>query len=138
MKKIKRLLQNLPPWLLSMLCLLAICWLTLAPKPLGDNEIPLFPGADKIAHAIMFGGFTLCIIIDWCRRRDWPPYPYTIKTCLFAPVVPCLTGIATEILQDSMQLGRSGDEWHLVADFAGSFLVAAGFLFVQYLIAKRQ
>lgn len=138
MEKIKHLLQNLPPWILSIVCFLAICWLTLAPKPLGDNDIPLFPGADKIVHAIMFGGFTFCIILDWCRRRNWQSYPNTIKICMIAPVLPCLLGVATEILQNSMNLGRSGDEWDLVADFAGSFCVAAGFLCIQYFNAKRQ
>lgn len=138
MEKIRHYLQILPPWLLSIICFLAICWLTLAPQPLGDNEIPLFPGADKIVHAIMFGGFTFCIIVDWCRRRNWPPYPATIKVCLLAPILPCLMGIATELLQDSMQMGRSGDEWDLVSDIAGAILVAASFLAIQYFIAKRK
>lgn len=137
MQKIKNWLEKLPPWALSVICFLAICWLTLAPHPLGDNDIPLFPGADKIAHAIMFGGFTFCIIIDALRRKDWPTYPECIKIGFYAPDLPCIVGIITEFLQGSMQAGRSFELWDMVADITGAFLVATGFLILQYFNAKR-
>ncbi|MDE6511910.1 MAG: VanZ family protein [Muribaculaceae bacterium] len=121
MHSIKSLLDKLPPWTLTIVCFLAICWLTLAPHPLPDNDIPLFPGADKIAHALMFGGFTLCIILDWNRRHGWPS---TIeKGDWYAPDFASAFGIVTELLQKEMHAGRSGDVWDLVADITGAFLV---------------
>ena len=123
MNSIKSLLDRLPPWTLTTVCFLAICWLTLAPHPLPDNDLPLFPGADKLVHAIMFGGFTLCIILDWNRRHGWPA---TIqKTDRLAPVFASVFGIITELLQKEMNAGRSGDIWDLVADITGAFLVCA-------------
>ncbi len=119
---IKKRLEKLPAWILSALCFLAICWLTLAPHPLPDNDLPLFPGADKIVHAIMFGGFTLCIILDWDRRHGWPSKIGKIDW--LAPLFASVFGIITEILQQEMHAGRSGDVWDLAADTAGAFLVA--------------
>lgn len=121
MTTIKLLLGKLPPWTLTIVCFLAICWLTLAPHPLPDNDIPLFPGADKLVHAIMFGGFTFCIILDWNRRHGWPVG--ISKADWYAPDFASALGIITELLQKEMNAGRSGDVWDLVADITGAFLV---------------
>lgn len=129
MHSIKSFLNKLPPWTLTIVCFLAICWLTLAPHPLPDNDIPLFPGADKLVHAIMFGGFTLCIILDWNRRHGWPP---TIeKGDRYAPDFASAFGIVTELLQKEMHVGRSGDVWDLVADITGAFLVCGIWCFLK-------
>ena len=116
-------INRLPPWTLTIVCFLAICWLTLAPHPLPDNDIPLFPGADKLVHAIMFGGFTLCIILDWNRRHGWPTA--VSKADTYAAVIAALFGSITEALQNAMHAGRSGDRWDLLADIIGAFLTAA-------------
>ena len=47
-----------------MVVLIAIIYLTLFPQPLGENEVHLFEGADKIVHFIMFGGLTGTFIFD--------------------------------------------------------------------------
>ena len=121
MTKIKDFLEKLPPWVLTAICFLAICWLTLAPHPLPDTDLPLFPGADKLVHAVMFGGFTFCIMLDWNRRHGWPAGIQ--RADAYAPWISSAFGITTEILQNEMHAGRSGDIWDLVADVAGSFLV---------------
>ncbi len=135
MHSFKALLDKLPPWILTIVCFLAICWLTLAPHPLPDNDIPLFPGADKLVHAIMFGGFTLCIILDWNRRHGWPPTIH--KAECFAPVFASAFGIITEILQNEMHAGRSGDVWDLVADITGAFIVCAIWCAYKFKQQKR-
>lgn len=135
MRKIRKWLEILPPWTLSAVCLLAICWLTLAPHPLGDSDIPLFPGADKIAHALMFGGFTFCIIIDALRRKGWTSGPENLTICFYSPDVPSAVGIITEFLQGQMDAGRSFEFWDMVADITGAFLVAA---IAAVIMLKRQ
>ena len=130
MHSIKSFLDRLPPWMLTIVCFLAICWLTLAPHPLPDNDIPLFPGADKLVHAIMFGGFTLCIILDWNRRHGWPTAIQ--KADCYAPVFASAFGIVTELLQKEMDAGRSGDVWDLVADITGAFLVCGACILYKY------
>lgn len=64
MKKFTRKILRLPPWLLTTLTVLAILWLTLAPHPLPDNDIPTFEGIDKVVHACMFGGLYFMICLD--------------------------------------------------------------------------
>ena len=130
MNSIKSFLDKLPAWSLTTVCFLAICWLTLAPHPLPDNDIPLFPGADKLVHAIMFGGFTFCIILDWNRRHGWPAA--IVRADWLAPFCASAFGIVTEILQQEMHAGRSGDVWDLVADITGAFLTCGGCVFFKY------
>lgn len=122
MNKVQSIIERFPPWILSIATLLAILWLTLAPRPLGDIEPPLFPGADKLAHAIMFGGLELMLITDYSRRRDWrkPGAVYLLLTA--AGVI--LLGGAIEIMQTNMRLGRSADELDFIADASGAAAVA--------------
>ncbi len=44
---------------------LAILWLTLAPKPLPDSDVHWFEGADKVVHGCMFGGLFFVMGLDW-------------------------------------------------------------------------
>lgn len=125
MKKLKYLLERLPSGSLTAVCLLAILWLTLASKPLGDNEIELFPNADKVAHTIMFGGFTFCILLDYLRLRDWKKP--TLKIEVISIIASISLGVITEILQLSMHAGRSGDALDILADSIGAILTASAF-----------
>ncbi len=118
----KRHLQALPAWILTIVTILVILWLTLAPKPLGDEDLPLFPGADKLAHGLMFGFLTFVVLLDWARGRDF--------RCVHTPVIfttatlSTLLGVGIEYAQRAMELGRSFDVMDIVADAAGAFLVA--------------
>lgn len=122
--RINRQLQRLPAWILTVITLAAVLWLTLAPHPLGEQEPPpLFPGADKVVHAIMFGALTFVALLDWARGRDfrsirWP-------ACILMAALSSLLGIAIEFIQRSMGMGRSYDPMDMLADITGSFLVAA-------------
>lgn len=129
MEKIKEFLTRLPVCALTLICMCAILWLTLASKPLGDNDIQLFPHADKVAHAIMFGGFTFCILLDWSRSHGWRRI--APKTAAAAVAASFLLGALTEFLQQSMHAGRSGDSLDLLADTAGAIATAAAALLMQ-------
>lgn len=111
--------------MLTAVCIIAILWLTLASKPLGDNDIQLFPHADKVAHAIMFGGFAFCILIDCMRKHNWERCTWRVG--IVAVICSVSLGIITEILQQSMHIGRSGDPIDLLADSAGAILTAFAF-----------
>ena len=71
MEKLRAALSRLPQWVFTAATTLLILWLTLAPDPLGDDAPTLFPGADKIVHAIMFGFLTTMILLDTERKRGW-------------------------------------------------------------------
>lgn len=136
MKKLKYLLERLPSWTLTLVCLMAILWLTLASKPLGDNEIELFPNADKVAHAIMFGGFTFCILLDYIRRREWKKP--TLKIEVISIIASISLGAITEILQQSMHAGRSGDALDLLADSVGAIITASAFHIYNFICLRNK
>lgn len=129
MLKLKGILSRLPGGLLSVLTVLAILWLTLAPDPLPDNELPMFPGADKICHGIMFGGLVFCMMLDRMRRRDWRRD--SVGFGLFAFIFSALFGVGIEYAQSYMALGRSFELWDMVADAAGALLTAVLWLLFQ-------
>jgi len=54
MNKAKSLITKLPAWIMTISTLLMIGWLTLAPKPLGDTSVSLFPVAEKLAPDGLF------------------------------------------------------------------------------------
>lgn len=115
-----KFLTGLPSWLLTALCLAAILWLTLAPRPLGETEIPLFPGADKVAHFLMFGGFVFCIVLDWVRKHSWARVPSGVAVAAVVAGIG-LAGL-TEVLQLTMHLGRSFEAADIVADISGALV----------------
>lgn len=122
-------LSKMPPAVFSVVTVLAILWLTLAPKPLGENPPPLFPGADKLAHGVMFGGLTAMMLLDWQRIHRWQRTRWGMVT-LYATAVSFF-GVFIECAQNLMNQGR-GFEWmDIVADTAGAFLVAVVWMPLQ-------
>lgn len=119
---IAKMLRWCPRWGVSAAVVALILWLTLAPHPVGDTELPLFPGADKLVHAIMFGALTLCLWFDSGRRSgSWNPP--SMRTTLCFALASALFGLLIEWLQLRMQMGR-GFEWaDAAADLAGCLLV---------------
>lgn len=118
------------PGLLSAICLLAILWLTLAPRPVPVTADMFIPYADKVAHFLMFGGLMFCLVIDrdlWYQRR----YEQTgrLPRCrnmvlVLGALAVALTGALTEVLQDLMDAGRGGDTFDFLADVAGTVVAA--------------
>ncbi len=105
----------MPPYTATAIIAAAILWLTLAPEPIGDSDLQLFPHQDKAVHAVMFMSLTLAVIIDRCRRG--------LKSRRGHLAVAAGASIAlgglTEVLQQCMHLGRSGDWLDFTADIAG-------------------
>lgn len=121
-KKLRSTAEKLPPWILTSVTVGAILWLTLASHPLGDGDLPLFPGADKLAHAIMFGGLTLMICLDETRLKAWKRLSGVF--ILAAMVISSGLGIGVEFLQRAMHAGRTFDIYDMAADCAGAALAA--------------
>lgn len=121
-------ITRLPAGTLTILTILAILWLTLAPHPVPDTGIKLFAGADKVVHACMFGGLFFMAYLD-CesthrkRRTQWNP-AQRMRFTIIAAIGCTLFGGAIELAQDAMRLGRSADWLDFVADGAGVALAA--------------
>jgi hypothetical protein len=163
---LRTVVNKAPAWTYSAVCFLAILYLTLFPDPLRGAHVSLFPGADKVVHAIMMMGMMLCLAFDTLRRgavsrhasagvaeaglsgksnarrreNSWRAY-MGVLVCFLVLVV--LFGGAIELLQDAMGLGRSKDFADFVADSIGAVVgwlisLSAWNATVRWLFPKRE
>lgn len=115
-ERCQKWLRNLPPWLFTAVVTALVLWLTLAPEPLGEENMPTIPGMDKFAHFMMFGGLAVAICTDL-----WLEHSLTVSSMLITACIVSLFGAAIELAQDWMGLGR-GAEWiDWLADVSGAF-----------------
>lgn len=109
----------------SCLVVALILYATLAPDPIGAEELPSVPHLDKLIHAIMMGGLFGAIVFD--RQRSDRSRSVTKRELYWIAVFVMLFGAVDETVQGLMGLGRSGDIMDLIADWIGTwvaFLVA--------------
>ncbi len=130
-KTVIRLISRLPAWTLTIVGAAVILWLTLSPAPVDMEDIPLFPGADKVAHALMFGGFDILLLTDLARRKGW--HRLTGRTVIGTVLISAAFGLIVEVAQLTMEMGRSF-EW---ADFGADFLGAAICGLLWYAFGKK-
>lgn len=127
-------MAKVPTGLLSGITLALILWFTLAPHPTGELEIPLFPGADKIIHAIMFGFLTFVVLVETMKYLKWRAVPLSgIGVVAF---ICAGIGVIVEILQRAMGLGRSFEILDILADSAGAMIGAAVWAMIQNIFAS--
>lgn len=129
MENFRKALSKVPRWSFTIFTTLLILWLTLAPDPLGDDAPQLFPGADKIVHAMMFGFLTLMILLDRERSRHWKALP--AKWVIGAAAASTLLGILIEVAQRLMDMGRGFEIADMVADTLGTVICAAAWYIAQ-------
>ena len=96
--------------------LLILYWLFLTYmllSPLKDlpQELPLFEGADKVVHVAIFALLSFLYKATFPRQAFWLCFTLLL-----------LYGIATELAQEYMHIGRSGDPLDLLADAIGIVL----------------
>ncbi len=121
-------LEHIPVYQPTVIVAVLILFLTLLPRPLGEEDFQLFEGADKVVHFIMFGGLTGTFLYDrWrCGR------PLTLCQALLAVAVSAMFGVIVELLQSSMHLGRTGNDLaDILANTLGAFtaiLIGKGFI----------
>lgn len=102
-----------------MLTLGVILWITLAPDPVGDTNLELFPGSDKLIHAIMMGGLASALMFDWRRNSGNNRRALTSKVLVLVFVATVLFSMVDEWAQGAMNMGRSSDPWDFLADVIG-------------------
>ncbi len=129
MDKLREALSRFPRWIFTILTVLLILWLTLMPDPLGDTTPTLFPGADKVVHAIMFGFLTTMILLDHQRNISWRPV--SSGYIAVAATVSSLLGIIVEVLQLKMEMGRGFETADIIADISGAVLCGVGWKMLQ-------
>lgn len=118
MEKFRSLINKIPTGLISGVTVALILWLTLAPHPTGKMHIELFPGADKVVHAIMFGFLALVVLLETMKHRHWQPI--SLPGIGVTAIICALFGFGIELLQHAMGLGRSFETLDILADSAGA------------------
>lgn len=109
-------------WWPTVVTLAAVLWLTLAPDPMPDTGIPLFPGADKVVHALMMGGLTSVILFDLKRLRRHERL--SGRNVVWTAVAMVAFSALDEWAQGAMAMGRSADILDLAADCTGILLAS--------------
>ena len=125
MKK-KQLIKRLPPFTLTAIVTAAVLYLTLVPKPLPDNDIEWFEGADKVVHAIMMLGITGSLGLDYMRRYGKRELQAPALLIIVFVLATGVFGGLIEVIQGWMDLGRGEDIQDFIADCVGA--LAGGFL----------
>ncbi len=119
----RRVLTRIPAGVFTMAVTAAILWLTLAPHPLPDNDMPVIPGLDKVVLACMFGGFYFVLALDsvlWrAGRKKAIRSLVTGRMAVAFALASVVFGGAIELAQGAMGMGRGCDVWDFVADAAG-------------------
>ena len=123
------MLGKVPTGLLSGITVALILWLTLAPHPTGDLDLPLFPGADKIVHMIMFGFLTFIILLETMKKKGWQALPLPLVGVI--ALLCALFGVGIEFAQRAMGLGRGFEILDILADTAGAIGVGGVWAMIQ-------
>ena len=112
-----KILDRLPRFLTSAVVTAGVLYLTLAPRPFGSVRIPLFEGADKVVHFMMFFAMAFAYHFDF-RRGKKPVDEARLMGWIFVSL--SAFGGLIELAQWKMRMGRSGDWYDLLADIAGA------------------
>lgn len=112
-----KILDRIPRFLTSAVVIAGVLYLTLAPRPFGSVRIPLFEGADKVVHFMMFFAMAFAYHFDF-RRGKKPVDEARLMGWIFVSL--SAFGGLIELAQWKMRMGRSGDWYDLLADIAGA------------------
>lgn len=112
-----KILDRIPRFLTSAVVTAGVLYLTLAPRPFGSVRIPLFEGADKEVHFMMFFAMAFAYHFDF-RRGKKPVDEARLMGWIFVSL--SAFGGLIELAQWKMRMGRSGDWYDLLADIAGA------------------
>ncbi len=116
MRWIANTVGRLPAYTNTLMVLALILYLTLVPQPLPEETPPLFPGADKVVHALMFWALATAWMFDTYRRG----HKLSGRSKLIILATSIVLGGAIEVAQYLMAMGR-GAEWaDLLADCIGA------------------
>ncbi len=128
---------SLPRFLPTALVLIAILYLSLAPNPVPyENGFFNFKGADKIVHCLMYLGLTGVFCFDFYRKGATKEEARHIITAF---TVAIILGGSIEILQEQMQMGRSGSFYDFMADVAGSVIgIISGMWIIRPALLHRR
>lgn len=107
-------------WWPSALTVGVVCYATLFPHPVGADEFALFPGYDKLLHAIMMGGTLSALLFDLRRSGG----TITPRIIIIDSLFVCAFAVLDEFLQNIFAPNRTFDVWDILAGIGGVLLAA--------------
>ena len=120
-----KILDRIPRFLTSAVVTAGVLYLTLAPRPFGSVRIPLFEGADKVVHFMMFLAMAFAYHFDF-RRGKKPVDEARLMGWIFVSL--SAFGGLIELAQWKMRMGRSGDWYDLLADIGAVYGIILAWL----------
>ena len=93
------------------------------------DDVPNFPGLDKLVHTGFFFVFTVLLYYGAIRRAGTfrPSWRISIKVVIFS----CLFALFTEYLQWKVFTYRSAEAWDLFADAVGTGMGVFAYLLLH-------
>lgn len=117
-------------YFLSYLTSLAIIILSVMPVP-EVPELEDVPWWDKWVHFVMYGGLSLAVWFDYCRKSK--NRSLTFNVVVLTLLYPVILGGLLELVQAYCTTCRSGDLLDFYADATGAFL---GFVVGVFVLRK--
>jgi len=117
------MIRLLRKYLPSILVAVIITWLSLSDSSeINPGKLFNFPESDKVAHFLIYGFFTLILLLDSCNWKIFGRIYYIIVS------IPVLLGVLMEALQYLLTSYRQADFFDFMADLAG---IACGALLIS-------
>jgi VanZ family protein len=118
---------DLALWVLAAACAATTLWFSFGAPPPGAN---LFPGADKVGHAIAYFATTLSFLFAAVWRPGRGKGRFS-RLGLWFPAAAVVAGVAIEMLQ-GMAPPRSAEVNDVVAEVIGAGIAMAVFSLVRW------
>lgn len=133
-----KFLLKTPPYLFTIVVTISIIYLTLFPHPLPDGTPKLFPHADKLVHALMFWAFYTSFAFDRLRKqqKDGAPTKLSSKWLSIIMAATIAFGLAVEIAQSTMDIGRGGDCLDFLSDVVGALVASQTLRYIKRAIFR--
>ena len=123
----KKFILAIPFGIPSLIMLAVVAYLSLAPDPVPVDDFELFPGADKLAHVLLYFWAACVFILDYAKWRL--PHHVKLENLLAFTAFTIVLGAVMETGQLVMRLGRSFELWDMLADALGAI---GAFVFIKY------
>ncbi len=125
----KRFLLSIPTGILSLVVTALVVYLSLASDPFDVNELPTFPGFDKLCHFIMYFALECAYLLDYAKLKL--PHHTRLNIELALTATAAVIGLLMEVAQLVWTSYRHFDTMDWAADVAGTVVA---FLLLHFLL----
>jgi VanZ family protein len=114
----------------AILWAIVVLLLTCLPMESTIEEVPAFPGMDKLVHTGFFFVFSVLLCLGFSSKNNTQTAQWS--TIILVAILSTGFGLLTEFLQYQFFTYRSGDWWDLFVDVVGT-----GMGLFSYLVLHR-